>query len=99
MKDLDTLEVLGTTAMFLFSLTCAYTAIHIERFTRFGQEALLAAAAFLFTAALMRVCVLAGFISREDAVVVNSTAAIAFVLVGAQLATMRYVYARKGGMR
>ena len=95
MSGLDVLEVIGTGAFFVFSLICAYIAINAERFTRFGQEALLAAAAFLFTAGLMRLLVLADFITREQAVIVNSTAAISFVLIGMQLAVLRYVAARK----
>jgi hypothetical protein len=92
------LEIIGTVAIFAFSLMCAYVALNVERFTRFGQEALLAAAALLFTAGLMRICFLWGLISRENAVLVNSAAAIAFVLIGLQLTLMRYVY-EKGGTR
>lgn len=99
MDAYDLVEVLGTFAIFAFALICAYTAVHIDRFTRFGQEALLAAAALFFTSGVMRLCVLAGFMEREQAIMVNSTAAIAFLLIGVQLAAMRFVYARKGGMR
>jgi hypothetical protein len=52
---------------------------------------LLAAAGFLFTAGLMRALVLLGWLSREHAVIVNSVAALSFVVVGLQLAFMRKV--------
>ena len=86
----------GTAAIFVLSVTFAYIAIHVERFTRYGQEALLAAAAFLFTAGLMRLLVLADFVEREQAIIVNSAAAISFALIGGQLAALRFVSARIG---
>jgi len=88
------MEAAGTGAIFVLSLSFAYIAIHVERFSRYGQEALLAAAAFLFTAGLMRLLVFAEYIEREQAVVVNSAAAISFALIGAQLAALRFVQAR-----
>lgn len=98
MTSLDWLELTGTVAFFMFSIVCAYLSIHVERFTRYGQEALLASAAALFTAGLMRLLVLTGQIERETAIIVNSLTAIAVLILGAQLAVMRIVhsyYARR----
>lgn len=91
--EIDVLEAIGTISFFLFSLALAYIAINASRFTRFGQEALLAAAAMMFTAALMRSLVFIGWIDREQAVVVNSIAVISFLIIGLQLAALRYVNA------
>jgi cbb3-type cytochrome oxidase subunit 3 len=91
--EVDVIEAIGTFAFFLFSLALAYIAINVSRFSRFGQEALLAAAAMMFTAALMRSLVFIGWIEREQAVVVNSIAVISFLIIGLQLAALRYVNA------
>ncbi len=91
---MDLLEGLGTAAFFVLSFLLAYVAIHVDRFSRYGQEALLAAAGLLFTGALMRTLVLVGWIDREQAILVNSLAAIAFLLVGIQLAAIKVVTVR-----
>lgn len=93
-SDMDILETVGTAAFFVFSFVLAYVAIHVDRFTRYGQEALLAAAGLLFTAALMRTLVLVGWLDREQAILVNSLAGISFLLIGVQLVAIKVVYVR-----
>jgi len=94
MSNYETIEIIGTIAFFVFSLTLAYIAVHADRFTRYGQEALLAAAALLFTGGIMRVLVLLDWISREEAVTIDSAAACAFVLIGGQLALLRHFHSK-----
>ena len=94
MSAADVLQIAGTVAFFLFALICAYLALNAERFSVYGKEALLAAAALMFTAGLMRMLVIWDRVTREEAMVVNSAAAIAFVLVGIQLVVMRLALVR-----
>jgi hypothetical protein len=91
---MELLEATGTVAFYAFSFLLAYVAINADRFSRYGQEALLAAAALLFTAALMRTLVVLDWIGREQAIMVNSVAAISFVLLGVQLAAIKLVAIR-----
>src|SRR5574337_80713 len=95
MSTTNWIELAGTVAFFSFALICAYLAMHVHRFTEIGREALLASAALTFTAALMRVLVLFGFIDREESIVVNSIAACSFVILAVQLAAVRILQSRQ----
>lgn len=91
MTLLEWLELTGTIAFFAFAVVLAWIAVHLERFTRYGQEALLAGATLSFTAGLMRMLVFVSWLDREQAVIVNSVGAVTFLLIGVQLIVLREV--------
>jgi uncharacterized membrane protein YhaH (DUF805 family) len=80
---------IGTLAFLLLAFAFVNIALHASRYHRYGREALLCAAAFLLSAAVLRSLSAYHLIEPETARSVNGIAAFGCLAILAQLVILR----------
>ena len=98
MNKIDTLNLVGTSALFAFAALLGWVALHSHRFHRYGQEALGCAAAWIFIVGTMRCLSLAGVANTSLVRLVNTLSAIVFLIILGELLVLRRVEVKNGAL-
>lgn len=91
MTNSDWVQLIGTAAIVLLAAVFVWIANDTGRFSRYGREALLAAAAYLLTAAAVRILALTGYLTQVQARELNGIFAWVFLIIGAETLLLQRV--------
>lgn len=96
MNKVDTLNLIGTAALFAFAALLGWVALHSHRFGRYGREALMLAAAWIGVVGLMRILSLASLVSTDTVRSTNTLFAIVCITILGEIIWLRRVEKKNG---
>ena len=83
------LQLMGTASILILAGLLFDVARNVQRFTRFGREALVCIASYLLMVAVIRMLVLFGWLDQVEGRIVNGMLAIPFIVILGQIVWIR----------